>query len=145
MKTFNKLQIATIKRTAQNVAQYVNKKEAINKKIAALEEEKKSIQPLIDAFQGPIKAMTGGYTTEDLVVKEVVKTGKFDNKTGKEIISTRFVLKYPDTVVPPTIEAPTTEGLPGSDFDIDKESFSVEPECIDGPAPESAPEDLFFN
>jgi microcompartment protein CcmL/EutN len=44
--------------------------------------------------------MTGGYTTEDLVVKESVNTGKLDSKTGKEIIQTRFVLKYPETVIP---------------------------------------------
>lgn len=139
-RKFNKLQIATIKRTAQNVAQYVSKKESIDKKIAALEAEKQMIQPLIDAFQGPIKEMTGGYTTEDLVVKEITKTGKLDSKTGKEIFTTRYVLKYPDTVVPPTIEAPSTEGLPGSDFDVDAQNM-----CVDYAKPEDAPEDLFFS
>ena len=99
-KTFSKLEIAVIKRTAQNVAQFVNKKEKINAKIAELEAEKASIQPIIDSFQGPIKEMTGGYTTEDLVVKEVVKTGKCDPATGKELTQTRFVLKYPETVIP---------------------------------------------
>jgi hypothetical protein len=44
--------------------------------------------------------MTGGYTTEDLVTREVVHTGKMDSKTGKEILQTRYILKYPDTVVP---------------------------------------------
>ena len=100
-KKFSKLQIAAIKRTAQNVAQFTTKKERLDAKIAELEAEKKSLQPMIDAFQGPIKEMTGGYTTEDLVQREVVHTGKLDSKTGKEIIQTRFVLKYPETVIPP--------------------------------------------
>lgn len=100
MKNFSKIEIAVIKRTAQNVSQFTTKKAKIDAKIAELEAEKASLQPIIDSFQGPIKEMTGGYTTEDLIVKEVVKTGKFDNKTGKEILQTRFSLKYPDTVVP---------------------------------------------
>lgn len=124
-KKFSKIQIAAIKRTAQNVATFVTKKERIDAKIAELEAEKKALQPLIDSFQGPIKEMTGGYTTEDLVQREVVKTGKIDTKTGKEIISTRYILKYPDTVIPvaceaETFEAPMTEE--GNDFDEDVEA-----------------------
>lgn len=99
-KNFSKIEIAVIKRTAQNVAQFVTKKEKLNAKIAELEAEKASLQPIIDSFQGPIKEMTGGYTTEDLVTREVVHTGKMDSKTGKEILQTRYILKYPDTVVP---------------------------------------------
>ena len=99
-KNFSKIEIAVIKRTAQNVSQFTTKKEKLNAKIAELEAEKASLQPIIDSFQGPIKEMTGGYTTEDLVTREVVHTGKMDSKTGKEILQTRYVLKYPDTVVP---------------------------------------------
>lgn len=99
-KNFSKIEIAVIKRTAQNVSQFVTKKAKIDAKIAELEAEKASLQPIIDSFQGPIKEMTGGYTTEDLVNKELIHTGKVDSKTGKEIIQTRFTLKFPDTVVP---------------------------------------------
>lgn len=99
-KKFSKIEIAVIKRTAQNVNQFVTKKEKLNHKIAELEAEKAQLQTFIDSFQDPIKEMTGGYTTEDLVVKESVNTGKLDSKTGKEIIQTRFVLKYPETVIP---------------------------------------------
>lgn len=117
-KKFSKLQIAAIKRTAQNVAQFTTKKERLDAKIAELEAEKKSLQPMIDAFQGPIKEMTGGYTTEDLVQREVIKTGKLDSKTGKEIIQTRFVLKYPETVIPPvqTQASQEPEEMPEEEF-----------------------------
>ena len=126
-KKFSKIEIAAIKRTAQNVATFVTKKERIDAKIAELEAEKKALQPMIDAFQGPIKEMTGGYTTEDLVQREVVKTGKFDQKTGKEIIQTRYILKYPETVVPPTAEEAPQELInmemppAGNDFDADRD------------------------
>ena len=123
-KKFNKIQIAAIKRTAQNVAQFTTKKEKLDAKIAELEAEKTALQPMIDAFQGPIKEMTGGYTTEDLVKREVIHTGKLDQKTGKEILQTRYSLKYPETVIPvadvPT-EAPVEVVMPeyGNDFDAD--------------------------
>lgn len=123
-KKFNKIQIAAIKRTAQNVAQFTTKKEKLDAKIAELEAEKAALQPMIDAFQGPIKEMTGGYTTEDLVKREVIHTGKLDQKTGKEILQTRYSLKYPETVIPvaevPT-EAPVEVVMPeyGNDFDAD--------------------------
>lgn len=129
MKTFNKLEVAAIKRIAQSVAVWVSKKEAIDKKIAALEAEKKALQPMIDSFQGPVKEMTGGYTTEDLVIKKAEKTGKIDPKTGKEGISYRYVLKYPETVIP--VEEVTmahgVESIPmqevGNDYDADMESL----------------------
>lgn len=128
-KRFSKIEIAAIKRTAQNVATFVTKKEKIDAKIAELEAEKASLQPMIDAFQGPIKDMTGGYTTEDLVQREVVKTGKLDPKTGKEVVSIRYTLKYPETVVPPTADAA------GSDYDIDRDKAQLEAEADNYPEP----------
>lgn len=129
-KKFSKIEIAAIKRTAQNVAQFTTKKAKLDEKIAELEAEKAALQPMIDAFQGPIKNMTGGYTTEDLITREVIKTGKMDPKTGKEILQTRFVLKYPETVVPPVADEPAEEPIEaymtevGNDFDADKEVAS---------------------
>lgn len=120
-KKFSKIQIAAIKRTAQNVASFVTKKEKLDEKIAALEAEKKALQPMIDAFQGPIKEMTGGYTTEDLVKREVIKTGKFDSKTGKEILQTRYSLIYPETVIP--------VGTAGADNDIDPVDMDIPEEA----------------
>lgn len=139
-KTFSKIEIAVIKRTAQNVAQFVNKKEKINAKIAELEAERESLQPIIDSFQGPIKELTGGYTTEDLVKRETVHTGKIDTKTGKEILQARFVLKYPETVVP--VQA---EDCHGYDDSNDEEDYNEMPEELLEEQAEEAPngEDSF--
>ena len=99
MKEFSKFQVATLKRVAQSVSPLVRAKEKLVNQITECEQELKSIQTQIDAFQGPIKEMTGGYTTEDLVVREVSVTDKLD-KEGKLVKVTKWVLRYPDTVIP---------------------------------------------
>lgn len=131
-KKFSKIEIAVIKRTAQNVNQFVTKKEKLDAKIAELEAEKAALQPIIDSFQGPIKEMTGGFTTEDLIIKETVGTGKMDEKTGKEIMQTRYVLKYPDTVIPvETSSEAASEGVSQEEMpeDLIKEQAEAQAEA----------------
>ena len=96
MKEFSKFEIAAIKRTAQNVDKYVSKKTKLVAKRAELDTEIQSLQTMIDGWQEPIRSMTGGFTTEDLVTKVIDKSG--DNPV------TKYELKYPDTVVPPVDE-----------------------------------------
>lgn len=148
MKTFSKIEISVIKSTAKNAAQYVAKKqkveaqikeveekvaEAIRKRVAEkiekLEAEKTGYQAIIDSLNTPVKQITGGYTTEELIDIKKEATGSMDPKTGKEIFKTVYVLKYPETVVPPT-----TEDVAGSDYDIDAET-----EC---PTHEAAEEEM---
>lgn len=100
---FTKFQIAQLKRTAQNVNQMVRRKETIVKNLEELNAELTQIQAQIDGWQAPIKMVFDGYTTEDLVEKVVTTTDKVDPKTGKNIKVTKFVLKYPETIVPPTV------------------------------------------
>lgn len=100
-KEFSKFFIASLKRTAQNVNPLVRKKDKILTQMGEMREELISIQAQIDGYQIPIKEATGGWTTEDLVERVVTETAKLD-KDGKPIKMTQYVLKYPDTVVPPT-------------------------------------------
>ena len=103
MKEFNSIERASIKRTAQNVERFVVKKTKTLEKIAELQEELESIQRMIDSWQAPIKEMTGGYTTEDLIRTVTIVTGT-DPKTGKEITAKKYEFIYPDTVIPPVVE-----------------------------------------
>ena len=100
MKEFSKFEIAAIKRTAQNVDKYVSKKTKLVAKRAELDTEIQSLQTMIDGWQEPIKHMTGGFTTEDLITKKIDKSG--------ENPITKYELKYPETVIPETSE-PTAE------------------------------------
>ena len=103
MKEFSKFEIAAIKRTAQNVDKYVSKKTKLVAKRAELDTEIQSLQTMIDGWQEPIKHMTGGFTTEDLITKKIDKSG--------ENPITKYELKYPEAVIPeiPEISEPTAE------------------------------------
>lgn len=100
-KEFSKFFVASLKRTAQNVNPLVRRKSKLLAQIGEMREELGSIQAQIDGYQVPIKEATGGWTTEDLVERVVTETAKLD-KDGKPIKMTQYVLKYPDTIVPPT-------------------------------------------
>ena len=98
MKTeFSKFEIAAIKRTAQTCSGMIAKFEKLNEKIATLQAEKDKTKQMIDQWDAPIVAMTG-YHIMDLVEKEKVKTGV--DKNGNDIFGSKWVLKYPETVVP---------------------------------------------
>jgi hypothetical protein len=144
-KNFSKIEISVIKSAAKNAAPYVTKKQKLEEQIKEVEEkvaeqirkraeekiekikaEMSGYQAIIDSLNASVKQITGGYTTEDLVDIKKEATGQMDQKTGKEIFKTVYVLKYPETVVPPT-----TEDAAGSDYDKDAEAAEAapEPEC----------------
>lgn len=109
MKEFSKFEIATIKRTAQNVAPLVRRKTKIKEQIAKLQEEYDLLNTQQLQWEQAIVTMTSGYTTEDLVEKVVETTSSVD-KDGNPVKITKYVLKYPDTVVPvPTAVLPEQE------------------------------------
>ena len=111
-KEFSKFFIASLKRTAMNVSPLVRRKQKLLAEIAEREAELDSIQVQINTFETPIKEVTGGYGTEDLVVRTVEVTDKVD-KDGKPIKVTKWNLKFPETIVPPVenmkTEAPSNE------------------------------------
>ena len=100
-KTFSSREIAQIKRTAQNVAPLTVKRDKVLAKVKELYAELESLDAQIDAWETAVKAMTGGYTTNELVSRVVTETIKED---GKPVKTTTFILKYPDTVIPPVVE-----------------------------------------
>lgn len=103
MKKFSKFEIATIKRTAQNVNPMVSRKAKIKEQINALQAEYEQLDTMQEQYEASIKTMTGGYSSEDLVEKIIETTGAVD-KNGKPVKITKFVLKYPETVIPVTTE-----------------------------------------
>ena len=89
MKTLSVRQFATIKRVAQNVNPLVVKKNKIIAKVSELNEEYSALLEEIEGHEMGIKALTGGFTSEDLVIKKVEDTGKSD-KDGKPIKVTKY-------------------------------------------------------
>ena len=92
MKKFSKFEIAAIKRTAASVNKYVERKKKLLSQQDSINAELESISTMLNTWEEPIKQMTGGYTTEDLVTKHVITTDKSQ--------TIKFELKYPETVVP---------------------------------------------
>ena len=108
MKKFSKFEIATIKRTAQSVNPMVSKKAKLKEQIDALQAEYDQLNTMQEQYEASIKTMTGGYGTEDLVDKVIETTSAVD-KNGKPIKVTKYVLKYPETVIP--VAAEEIEGM----------------------------------
>lgn len=117
-KKFTKFELARMKRTAQNVDQYLTRKNKLEAKKAEIDAELAEVNNLIELTDAPTKAMTGGFGTEDIIKKVVTPTDKLD-KNGNVIKQTTYEFIYPDTILPPVIEAPATEGVYGSDYDAD--------------------------
>lgn len=115
-KVLNSMQIAAIKRTAQNVAKFTKQKEKLVEKISHLQEELNNTQKMIDSWQEPIKTMTGGFTTEELVKRVVIKG---QNKQGEDVTTTKYELMYPDTILPPTANTPA-ENTPTEETPVEE-------------------------
>lgn len=121
-KKFTKFELARLKRTAQNVSQFVTKKNKLITQIAELQAELDSINNMIDLTDAPTVALTG-YHSEQIIKKVVTPTDKLDKK-GNILKQTTYEFIYPDTIIPPVIEIPTTEDMIGSDYDIDSEKIN---------------------
>lgn len=88
-KTLSVRQFATVKRVAQNVNPLVVKKNKIAAKINELNAEYNALIEEIEGHEMGIKALTGGFVSEDLVVKKVEDTGKVD-KNGCPVRTTKY-------------------------------------------------------
>jgi hypothetical protein len=98
---FNKFFVANLKRTYQMVAPAISEKQKLQKKVEEASTRIAELDAKISVLDSSIKRETGGYGVEDLIVREVIDTGKTD-KDGHTIKITKLNLRYPDTVVPPT-------------------------------------------
>lgn len=109
IKTFSKFELARMKRTAQNVDQFITKKNKVIAKIQELQKELEAIEKLIEVTDASTKLMTDGYGTEDIIEKKVTATGKTD-KNGNMIKVTTYEFKYPETIIP-VIDNKCSDGI----------------------------------
>lgn len=63
----NRFQMAAVKRTAQNTKKLCSQRDKVNAKMRELAAELIEINNQIDAWESPIKVMTGGYTSEQAI------------------------------------------------------------------------------
>lgn len=130
MKTLTVRQFASVKRIAQNVNPLVVKKNKIAAKIDELNAEYNALTEEIEGHEMGVKALTGGLTSEDLIVKKVEDTGKVD-KDGRPIRKVDYI-PNPNTLV-------FNEGTRVYEIHVEEpEVEDVAPEAVDDT--EKAPE-----
>ena len=142
MKTLTVRQFATVKRVAQNVNPLVVKKNKIAAKIDELNTEYNALTEEIEGHEMGIKALTGGYISEDLVTKKVEDTGKLD-KDGKPIKVTKYepkdgvvVFNEEANVYEIHVDEPTIVDAPLENaVDLDVNNTMDETECEAGTDP----------
>jgi hypothetical protein len=125
-KKFTKFELARLKRTAQNVDQFIQKKNKLEAQKAKIDAELAEVLNLIELTDAPTKAMTGGYGTEDIIKKVVTPTDKV-NKDGVIVKQTSYEFIYPDTIIPPVED--TEETVPAETEETteveDEETFDA--------------------
>jgi DhnA family fructose-bisphosphate aldolase class Ia len=107
-KNFTQKQIANWRRIAMNVNSDVIKRDKLQQKINEMNEELKNLNEIIEMQEYPVKMATGGYTTSDIFVKNVVTTDKVD-ANGRAIKKTTYELKHPESILPPIEVVPEAE------------------------------------
>lgn len=117
MKELTTREIAAVKRQFKNSLPALKKIESIDKKIAALKEEKEIQQAIIDGGETGIMRLTGGYRSIDLIT--CTYEPQFDeygspimDKEGKYQIKKQILTFHEPIEV-------TTMPDKGSDYDID--------------------------
>lgn len=67
MKELSRFELAIVKRTAQNTKSLRTKRDKLVEKIEKAQEELTTINEAIEGFEAPIKTMTGGFTSEEVL------------------------------------------------------------------------------
>lgn len=129
-KKFTKFELARMKRTAQNVDQYITKKNKLVAKITELQAELDGLNSLIELTDAPTKAMTGGYGTEDIIKKVVTPTDKLD-KNGNVVKITSYEFLYPETIIPVAVATEEAEEVAEETEVVETTGYTVVEEAAE--------------
>lgn len=121
MKELKPFEIAAVKRQFQNSLPTLKKIEAINEKIAKLQEEKDTLVDFLKGGEQGIMRLTGGYMSTDLIkcTYELVWNEDGSPKTDKDGRQLKKrILTYNPPVETETVQVEMPEH--GNDYDVDK-------------------------
>lgn len=79
-KELSRFELAIVKRTAQNTKALRTKRDKAKAKIEALTAELQEIEAVIEKFEAPVKEITGGLTSEE-VLTELAKAETAEDPT----------------------------------------------------------------
>ena len=106
-KNLNNRELAIIKRIAQNVDADFQKVCKLETKIKELTAEADEISKSIEEMEAPVVRMTGCYKSTDIFKKTIIPQFNEDgspktDKDGRQLKVTKYVLRYKDSILPPT-------------------------------------------
>jgi hypothetical protein len=88
MKELTRNEMAIVKRTAKSTKQLRDKKARLLTKVAEIEAELASIEESIEIFEKPIKHLTGGFTSEEVLNGTMEVAASMENSSEGEVEET---------------------------------------------------------
>lgn len=101
MKELTRSELAVCKRTAQNTKSLCSKRDKLIAKIKQSEIELESVNQIIESFEAPIKIMTGGFTSEEVLRGEMELSETMSDVNSEDISGEEV----------PEVEVPAVESL----------------------------------
>lgn len=108
-KELSRFELAVVKRTAQSTKTLRNKRDRIMAKITAYQNELAEVNAVIEKFEAPIKEITGGYTSEE-VLAEIAKDNEDTEATCVDC-ETDETAEVDETASPDEVEVPAEEAV----------------------------------
>lgn len=90
MKQLNRMEMAIVKRTAKNTQSLRTKRDKIAKLLSEKQQEFQTIVDTIEKFEAPIREMTGGYSSEEVLNNSFEKVSE-ENEDSVEKVSEQEV------------------------------------------------------
>ena len=66
-RELSRFELAIVKRTAQNTKSLRTRRDKLVKKIGEAQEELDAVNEAIEGFEAPVRTMTGGFTSEEVL------------------------------------------------------------------------------
>lgn len=102
MKELSRFEMAIVKRTAQNTKSLRTKRDKLVAKIAEAQLKLDEINEAIEGFEAPIKTMTGGFTSEEVLGGVMAVAAATEEVPAGEV---------DDTEAPAETEVPAEEAV----------------------------------
>lgn len=123
-KELSRFEIAIVKRTAQNTKALRTKRDKAKAKIEALTVELQEIEAVIEKFETPVKEITGGLSSEE-VLAELAKAETAEDPTT--VVGETHESEVPATPAECVESEETTEACDNAEHcPVEEEAESVE-------------------
>lgn len=111
-RELSRFELAIVKRTAQNTKSLRTKRDKLVEKIEKAQEELGVINEAIEGFEAPIKTMTGGFTSEEVLagIMAVVEAAPEGEVSEEAVGEVEVPASEAVTLAEEVVEAPENIG-----------------------------------